>query len=112
MIVIKSLYGLKSSSKAFNAHLSETLHGIGFLPTKADPEVWQRPAVKPKGFEYYEYILCYVENILCISHKPSIALGRIQAIFKFNGDKIEQTKIYLGRRLAHVCREVCSRLRG
>ena len=68
MIIIfrMALDGLKSSGTEFRAHLSDTLNDIGFLSTKADPDVWYRPAVKPNAFEYYEYILCYVNNILCI----------------------------------------------
>ena len=68
MIVKKVLYGLKGSGVAFRAHLAETLHDIGFIPTHADPDVWRRLAVKPDGFEYYEYILCYVDDLLAISH--------------------------------------------
>ena len=67
MIIKKALYGLKSSSAAFRAPLAETLHDIGFKPTKADPDVWIRPAVKPDGSEYYEYIMCYVDDILSVS---------------------------------------------
>ena len=68
MLVKKALYGLKSSGAAFRAHLAETLDTMGYRPTYADPDVWLRPAVKPDGFEYYEYILCYVDDVLCISH--------------------------------------------
>ena len=77
MIAKMALYGLKSSGAAFCAHLTETLNEIGFLYTNADPDVWYRPAVKPRGFEYYKYIQCYVDDILCISHDPGIALGHI-----------------------------------
>ena len=41
MFVRKALYGLKSSGAAFQAHLAETLHDIGFRPTRADPDVWR-----------------------------------------------------------------------
>ena len=41
MFVRKALYGLKSSGTAFQAHLAETLHDIGFRPTRADPDVWR-----------------------------------------------------------------------
>ena len=39
MIVMRALYGLKSSSAAFCAPLTETLYDIGYLPIKADPDV-------------------------------------------------------------------------
>ena len=41
MFVRTALYGLKCSDTAFWAHLAETLHDIGFCPTRADPDVWR-----------------------------------------------------------------------
>lgn len=40
LIVMKALYGLKSSGAAFRAYLAETLDDIGFKSTMADPDVW------------------------------------------------------------------------
>jgi hypothetical protein len=40
MIVIRALYGLKSSGAAFRAFLAETLYDIGYKPSVADPDVW------------------------------------------------------------------------
>ena len=74
-----SLYGLKSSGADFCANLAETLNYIGFLSTKANPYLCYLPVVKSNGFEYYDYILCYVDDILCISQDPGISLGWIQA---------------------------------
>ena len=67
MIIKKALYGLKLSGVAFRAHLAETLHDIGFKPTKADPDVWIHLAVKLDGSKYYKYIMCYVYDILSVS---------------------------------------------
>ena len=67
MIVEMALYGLNYSNAAFCAHLEETLNDNGFLSTKAYPDVWYPHAVKPNGFEYYEYILCYLDDILCMN---------------------------------------------
>ena len=51
MIIVRALYGLKSSDAAFRAFLAETLYDIGYTPSKADIYVWLRPEVKPDGFE-------------------------------------------------------------
>ena len=99
MSVRKALYGLKSSGAAFWAHLAETLHDIGFRPTRADPDVWRRPAKKADGKEYYEYILCYINDLLSISEDVTKVLEGIQAIFKFKDDKIVHPKVYLGAQL-------------
>ena len=56
MIVKMALYGLKSSGAAIRAKLAGVLHDLGYMPTKADPGVWIKPAVKPDGSEYYEIV--------------------------------------------------------
>ena len=66
-LVVRALYGLKSVSAAFRAFMAKKLDDIGFKSSVADPDVWLRPAVKPDGFEYYEYVLMYVDDILAIS---------------------------------------------
>ena len=99
MLIKKALYGLKSSGAAFHAHLGETLHDLGFVPTRADPDVWRHPAVKPDGFEYYELILCYVDDLLAMSHAATKVLGVVKGVFKFEDDKIEAPDIYLGAQL-------------
>ena len=67
MIVNMALYGLKSSVAAFREKLSGVLHAIGYKPSKAYPDVWLRPSVKADGAEYYEMVLCYVDDVLTIS---------------------------------------------
>ena len=102
MIFKMEIYVLKSSGAAFCAHLAETLNDIWFMSTKTDPDLWYRPAVKPNGFKYYEYIMCYIDDILCISHDPGIALGQIQAVFKFKVDHMENPEIYLGAKVGKI----------
>ena len=96
MIVKKALYDLKSPGAAFRAHLIETLHYLGFIPVRADPDVWQHPAVKSDGFEYYEFILCYVDDLLAISEDATKVLQGVQATFKLKDNKIEKPDMYLG----------------
>ena len=72
------------------------MYDIRFVPTRADPDVWCRPAVKEGGFEYYEY----VDDILAISHKAKDVLKVVQAIFKLKDNKIEPPDMYLGAALS------------
>ena len=104
MIIRKVLYGLKSSGVAFRAHLVETLHDIGFKPMKAYPNVWIRPAVKPDVAQYYEYIMCYINDILSVSHDAKSILKSLQGQFKLRGDKIEPPDMFLGRTIWGQCR--------
>ena len=59
-----------------------------FRSSIADPGVWMREDTKPTGEKYYEYIMCYVDDILCISNNARKTMGEIQNKMKFNNDKI------------------------
>ncbi|CAJ1938729.1 unnamed protein product [Cylindrotheca closterium] len=98
-IVRRALYGLKSSSAAFRSHLAETFEDLGFSLSTAGPDVWMQAAVKPDGEEYYEYILCYVNDILCMLMKAKEVMEGIGRVFKFKKGKIEPPASYLGARL-------------
>ena len=105
MLVVRALYGLKSRGAAFRALLAETLYDLGYRPTKADPDVHIRPAVKPNGFKYYEYVLCYVDDVLCISHHPENTMNGIKETFKLKGDKVEEPTVYLGAEITKMSNE-------
>ena len=100
MIVTRALYGLKSSGAAFRALLAEVLWDLGYRPSKADPDVYMRPAVKSDGTTYWEYVLCYVDDVLAISANPKATMKGVQAKFKLKDDKLEEPKVYQGASLS------------
>ena len=102
MTVVRALYGLKSSGAAFRALLAETLYDLNYRPTKADPDAWLRPAAKPDGFEYYVLVLCYFDDVLCMSHNAMKTMKGIQRYFKLKDDKIEEPDTYLGAGLSKM----------
>ncbi len=52
VIIVRALYGLKSSRAAWHANLAESLNALGFVASLADPDVWYHAATKPDGTEY------------------------------------------------------------
>ena len=79
MLVVWALYGITLSGAAFRAFPAETLHDAGYRPLYANPNVWMRPAVESNRTEYWEYTLCYVNNVLVISDDPSKTMRRIKS---------------------------------
>jgi hypothetical protein len=69
-IIVRALYGLKSSGARWRDHFASILMQLGFKSSKADPDVWMRKARKTSGDVYWEYVLCYVDDILAISRVP------------------------------------------
>ena len=54
------------------------------------------------GFEYYEFILCYIDDLLTISEDATRILQGVQATFKFKDNKIEKPDVYLGAQLDNM----------
>jgi hypothetical protein len=75
---------------------------MGFRSSQADPDVWLRPARKPGGEKYYEYVLCYVDDVLAISTSPDLIMKSIQERFKLKGDKYGPPTSYLGAQLSKM----------
>jgi hypothetical protein len=95
VVVVRAMYGLKSSGAAWHAQLSSTLQDMNFKPSLADPDVWMRPATKTNGEEYYEYILVYVDDILVISHDPNQAMTTIRLTYRLK-EEPTPPNTYLG----------------
>ena len=69
-IVVRALYGLKSARATFWNHLEDCMHHLGILPYPADLYLWIKPMVSPgDGFNYYAYVLIYVDDVMIIHHE-------------------------------------------
>jgi len=95
VIIVRALYGLKSSGAAWHSVLAEAIHSLGFQASLADPDVWYRAATKDDGFEYYEYLIVYVDDILLLSHKGKDVMTMIEKLFRLK-EPATIPKTYLG----------------
>ena len=95
-IIVRALYGLKSSGARWRDHLAGILRTEGFQGSLADPDVWMRKARKPCGFTYWEYLLAYVDDILIISHQPHAVIDALSQHVTFKPGSVEPPKSYLG----------------
>jgi hypothetical protein len=100
-LIVCALYGLKSSGAAWRAHLAATMEELHFISCLADPDVWLRPAQKHNGTNYYEDVLVYTNDFLCISTDPKKILDSIGMHFKLKPESIETSEVYLGANLGH-----------
>jgi hypothetical protein len=99
VLIVRALYGLKSSGTAWHGHFAANLHDMNFQPSYADPDVWMRTAVKPNGDKYYEYILVYVDDLLILSHETSTIVNAIKKLYRLKDDVIGPPKTYLGEQV-------------
>jgi hypothetical protein len=79
--------------------LAETIRGLGFVSTQADPDVWRRPATRKDGSTYYELLLVYVDDILAISCEPAHIIQAIDDCYKMKEGSVGPPDIYLGAQI-------------
>ena len=102
----RALYGGKSSGADFWRHLRTCMHHLGFEPCKADSEVWMRPALKDNGDKYWEYVLLYVDDVLCISmNGDDVIKKEIGRYFYIKSGSVGPPDIYLGNKVTKVLLE-------
>ena len=67
-----------------------------YTQCKADHDVWYRPAVKPNGFEYYEYVIIFVVDILSISHNTKATIETLGTLHQLKTGSVGPPDRYLG----------------
>ena len=76
-LVVRAVYGLKSSDDSFINHLAECMRNIGYSFFLADPYLWFKGKTRPSdGAKYYAY------NFLVIHHAADTALHELDHFFK------------------------------
>ena len=73
--MLKELYGMKTEARAFHELLADVLQHIGFVPTRADQDIWWKSSTDYQG---YNYICTHVDDILIISRSPGVHMSKLQ----------------------------------
>ena len=101
-IITRALYGTKCADRDFRNHLRDCMDHLGYESCLADPDLWMRKAVSDKGQQYYEYMLLYVDDCLCISEHAEEALLQVNKYFPMKKGSIGPPKLYLGAKISQV----------
>ena len=70
VMIVRALYGRKSLGARFRDSLVSTLRDMGFKRCLTDPDVHMRKATTPNANKIWKCVLCYVDDVLIVSHKP------------------------------------------
>ena len=83
------MYGLASSAARFHDKLASSLRKMGFVPSKADYDLWMR-----RNGDHYEYIATWVDDLLVFSKKPMEIIETIKESYELKG--VGPPEYYLG----------------
>ena len=88
--VVRALYGLPVAGASFRSHLARHLRELGYRPSKADPDVHLRPAVKENGDLYYQMMIAYVDDLLCCGVDPRTQMQMVADEFTLKDGTVEE----------------------
>ena len=76
-VLVRALYGLKSSGAAWRNMFSTFIQQhLGFTPTHADPDVYIRKNHTDVNQAYYEFLRVYVDDCLVVRHDPASVMKK------------------------------------
>ena len=76
--ITRALYGLSTASRAFHEFLADCLRRMGFIPSRADPDLWLK---KSDEYEGYDYIDTHVDDLLIAAKDPSKHMASLEQEF-------------------------------
>ena len=91
MVIVKALYGLRTSGARFHERLADTLRDMKFTPSYADPDLWIRDAG-----DCYEYVCVYVDDLMAIMKKPQEFFDTLTGTYKYILKGVGPPQYHLG----------------
>ena len=89
LVFKQSIYGLRTSAARFHEHCSDMLRQLGFIPSKADPDLWMRDKD-----DHYEYMGVYVDDLIIASRTPKDIIREVEHFYILKG--VGPPEFYLG----------------
>ena len=91
LIVVKAIYGLKSSGLRWWERCSVILKDMNFFPSKAEDDIWMRDCQT-----HYEYIARYVDDLAIASHNPQAIIDDLKKKYQLKLKGSGPIKYHLG----------------
>jgi hypothetical protein len=91
LIIVKALYGQRTSGASWHESFSDTLRDMGFKPCKADPDVWMRDLGT-----HFEYVCVYVDDIMHMSKDPRAFFHDLEHKYGYHLKGVGKPTYHLG----------------
>ena len=93
----QALYSLNNSGWVWQEFFAGTLRDMGYIPYKADKNVFTKAEIKKNTCErYWSYTLVYVSSLLVVDEEASKPMKWIKKSYQLKGKTYSDPKHYLG----------------
>ena len=91
MIIVKALYGLRTSGARYHERFADTLRDLGFIQCKNEPDLWMKDMKT-----HYEYVCVYVDDLLAIMKDPQLFFDTLVKKYKYKLKGVSEPDYHLG----------------
>ncbi len=91
IIIVKALYGMKSSGAMWHQNFSDNMRDLGFRPCKADFDLWIRTT---NG--HHEYVAVMVDDLLIFSKEPEMIIETLTGLWGYELKGVGVPSYYSG----------------
>jgi len=91
LVIVKALYGLRTSGLRFHERLADALRAEDWKPSYCDADLW----IKDVG-ESYDYLCVWVDDLLCIADNPEAFFDMLETKYKFKLKGVGHPEYHLG----------------
>ena len=91
MIIVKALYGLRTSGARYHEKFADTMRDMGFKPCMNKQDLWMRETEN-----LWEYVCVYVDDLLVIMIEPKKYFQILQEKYGYQLKGVEEIKYHLG----------------
>jgi hypothetical protein len=92
LIIVKALYGLRTSGLRWHKCFADCLCNEGFSPCKAEPDIWMR-----LNGDLYEYVATYVDDLCLGMLDPKSFTDTLQKKYNFKLKGTSPIDFHLGQ---------------
>ena len=78
LLIVKALYGLRSSGLCWHERFADSLCDMGFKPSTAEDDIWMQ-----HNGDVYDYIATYVDDLCIVSKEPQEYVKLLKEKYKY-----------------------------
>ena len=91
LVIVKALYGLRSSGLRWHERFADTLRDMGFSQSRAEDDIWIR-----RNGDVYEYMAIYVDDICIVAKDPAKNINILQDKYEYKLKNTGEISYHLG----------------